>query len=255
MRWRFRKMLFTLPALLIIGMLPDQAAAGVSFDNWTLGFNSSDNHFDSGPTITTTAGTNSIGATFTNTVFNPGTPIAGSNSGCVGLCSNFYYTLALDFRIYSPHLYVVAGQDYAIQFDVSQNNFNSGADYHVQTPTVQFEYLSSNPALEGCGSCVITLVPNALGTFSLDFVPTISGSIAFGLAFQTGTNPNGAASSSVNSFTEQGSYSYSGFSINDLSAPTAAVPEPSTWGMLLLGFAGLGFIGYRRTRKMASRCW
>jgi PEP-CTERM motif len=28
------------------------------------------------------------------------------------------------------------------------------------------------------------------------------------------------------------------------------VPEPSTWAMLLLGFAGLGFVGYRRTRKV-----
>jgi PEP-CTERM motif len=27
-----------------------------------------------------------------------------------------------------------------------------------------------------------------------------------------------------------------------------AVPEPSTWAMMLLGFAGLGFVGYRQTR-------
>jgi PEP-CTERM motif len=29
----------------------------------------------------------------------------------------------------------------------------------------------------------------------------------------------------------------------------SVVPEPSTWAMLLLGFAGLGFAGYRRARK------
>jgi hypothetical protein len=28
-----------------------------------------------------------------------------------------------------------------------------------------------------------------------------------------------------------------------------AVPEPSTWAMLILGFAGISFIGYRRSRK------
>jgi hypothetical protein len=32
---------------------------------------------------------------------------------------------------------------------------------------------------------------------------------------------------------------------------TQAVPEPSTWAMLLLGFAGLGFMAYRRKSKLA----
>jgi hypothetical protein len=30
-----------------------------------------------------------------------------------------------------------------------------------------------------------------------------------------------------------------------------AVPEPSTWAMLIAGFAGIGFMGYRRRRKAA----
>jgi hypothetical protein len=33
---------------------------------------------------------------------------------------------------------------------------------------------------------------------------------------------------------------------------TATAPEPSTWAMMVLGFAGLGFAGYRRTRKAAA---
>jgi hypothetical protein len=31
----------------------------------------------------------------------------------------------------------------------------------------------------------------------------------------------------------------------------AGAPEPSTWAMMLIGFAGLGFTAYRRTRKAA----
>jgi hypothetical protein len=31
-----------------------------------------------------------------------------------------------------------------------------------------------------------------------------------------------------------------------------AVPEPSTWAMMLVGFAGLGFAGYRRARRAMS---
>jgi hypothetical protein len=33
---------------------------------------------------------------------------------------------------------------------------------------------------------------------------------------------------------------------------TATVPESSTWAMMLLGFAGLGFAGYRKSRKAAA---
>ena len=33
------------------------------------------------------------------------------------------------------------------------------------------------------------------------------------------------------------------------SAPSSSAPEPSTWAMILAGFAGLGAAGYRRSRK------
>ena len=36
--------------------------------------------------------------------------------------------------------------------------------------------------------------------------------------------------------------------VNPLSMQTA-VPEPSTWAMLLLGFAGVGFMAYRRRNR------
>ena len=33
--------------------------------------------------------------------------------------------------------------------------------------------------------------------------------------------------------------------------PTGSVPEPSTWAMMILGFAGIGFVAYRRKSKPA----
>ena len=33
---------------------------------------------------------------------------------------------------------------------------------------------------------------------------------------------------------------------------SSAVPEPSTWAMMLLGFAGLGYVGYRQRHKLAG---
>lgn len=40
--------------------------------------------------------------------------------------------------------------------------------------------------------------------------------------------------------------------IGVLSVPSVgSVPEPSTWAMMILGFAGIGFITYRQ-RKFAA---
>ncbi len=41
--------------------------------------------------------------------------------------------------------------------------------------------------------------------------------------------------------------------IDDITLNTinTAVPEPSTWAMMLLGFAGVGFMAYRRKSKPA----
>jgi hypothetical protein len=38
---------------------------------------------------------------------------------------------------------------------------------------------------------------------------------------------------------------------SSLTIAVAAVPEPSTWAMMLLGFAGIGFMAYRRKSKPA----
>jgi PEP-CTERM motif len=35
------------------------------------------------------------------------------------------------------------------------------------------------------------------------------------------------------------------------ASDVGAVPEPSTWAMMILGFAGVGFMAYRR-RKVAA---
>ncbi len=36
-----------------------------------------------------------------------------------------------------------------------------------------------------------------------------------------------------------------------ITSPSSAIPEPSTWAMVLLGFVGLGFAGCRRARSRA----
>jgi hypothetical protein len=37
-----------------------------------------------------------------------------------------------------------------------------------------------------------------------------------------------------------------------VESTVAAVPDPSTWAMMLLGFAGVSFMAYRRSRRDQS---
>ncbi len=41
-------------------------------------------------------------------------------------------------------------------------------------------------------------------------------------------------------------------SIWSAGAAAGEAPEPATWAMMLLGFAGLGFVGYSHRKKLAS---
>jgi PEP-CTERM motif len=43
-----------------------------------------------------------------------------------------------------------------------------------------------------------------------------------------------------------------GVNSGDGSISIMAVPEPSTWAMMLAGFAGLGFLGWRESRKTTA---
>ena len=57
---------------------------------------------------------------------------------------------------------------------------------------------------------------------------------------------------SDDNFCFDGSCGQGGYAVGQVELfGTPAVPEPSTWAMMLIGFAGLGFVGYR-TRKTVS---
>jgi hypothetical protein len=55
-----------------------------------------------------------------------------------------------------------------------------------------------------------------------------------------------AGNSSWNYFFDYGTAQFS-FTVST----SGVVPEPATWVMMAAGFAGLGFVGYRRSRKLA----
>jgi hypothetical protein len=54
----------------------------------------------------------------------------------------------------------------------------------------------------------------------------------------------GSTGSSTDLFTPTKDFALAGF-----QGFTPVIPEPSTWAMLLLGFAGVGLVGYRRSKR------
>lgn len=66
---------------------------------------------------------------------------------------------------------------------------------------------------------------------SISFVATAAGT--FGFSFGTASNDN------------------VGPLLDDVRLDVSAVPEPSTWAMMILGFFGVGFMAYRRRNQMS----
>jgi hypothetical protein len=62
-------------------------------------------------------------------------------------------------------------------------------------------------------------------------------------------NPPGATSSTANGINDFGDIVGFYTVANGNTLGFASVPEPSTWAMMIVGFAGLGFLGYRKALK------
>ena len=72
-----------------------------------------------------------------------------------------------------------------------------------------------------------------------------------GIRFDVGfASPNDQFNGYVDAFTIGIAGSNTTF---DFENTVSAVPEPSTWAMMILGFAGVGFMAYRRKDRLALR--
>jgi hypothetical protein len=157
---------------------------------------------------------------------------------------------------------------YKFTFQSSDAELTATGEFTVNAAD---EVTSVSGAISGLTNQVISSVtanpssPSASyspdGSFIFDNLYSPTG-MAFdnsGLLFTTAGNPGGywnlwASSPGAYSLYESaGSYNYPIQEIGTLSV--AGAPEPSTWAMLALGFAALGFVGQRhqRTGRLAPR--
>jgi hypothetical protein len=165
-----------------------------------------------------------------------------------------------------------------VVFDGNDSNFASS-----------FDPAGWNLNLDGInytsGSAFISLMvsdgqnfgPDDDHTISINGAPLVSGGIFQGDSLCCGTGPTGNGnlwdieSFDITSFLTPGVNNLNialgpgtipGDAIADIVAaidlpagaapPTPGVPEPSTWAMMLVGFAGLGFMGWRGARRTAA---
>jgi len=83
----------------------------------------------------------------------------------------------------------------------------------------------------------VDLMSEARDSKTLSIFTGIGAIVSFFDARETPRRPAGTLSGML-----------SGVVTYDYTPATPAVPEPSTWAMMLIGFAGLGYAGYRRAR-------
>ena len=110
---------------------------------------------------------------------------------------------------------------------------STSVSYTLNTPVTAFGFFAEPDPFE---ILAITLDLSDGGTVTQD-VNGLGGASFFGWV-----------GGGVTGFTVSSS---ADFAVGDFYS-SIAVPEPSTWAMMLLGFAGLGFAGYRQRRKLAG---
>jgi len=145
-------------------------------------------------------------------------------------------------------------------FDLSPGTYNlsSLGNFSVEFSLDPDLVFSTMDIVTPLDQVAVKITPFAPGVERLVFVPTccddgiytalqLRNAAQWGLLFAA--TPDGESS-----FFEPLGAEPEGFP--DYLALSPIVPEPSTWAMMLLGFAGLGFAGYRALRmsvKVAAR--
>jgi hypothetical protein len=152
--------------------------------------------------------------------------------------------------VYSFNINVSHGQSVnldpaaALGYIFSIGNGNSGLNFaSVKLPDLG---LSHPYGLYIWNGSSFVFAADLLANTLFDFGPTgVSMFEVLGIDASLGLDP-----SSATAFVTQVTFTGDGVFTGTMTAITA-VPEPSTWAMMILGFAGIGFIAYRRKSKPA----
>jgi hypothetical protein len=127
------------------------------------------------------------------------------------------------FYTISQTISTVAGANYTLTFDIGVDNDNGSFSAPVSL-------------LASAGGTSATFTDSSTDPGTGNFSP-------FSLNFTA------TGSSTLISFEGLTGDQYLGLDNVSVDGVTSAVPEPSTWAMMILGFCGLGFMAYRRKQN------
>lgn len=165
-----------------------------------------------------------------------------SGSGLDNLTQGTDITASVTSFTFPVNLTPFLSQDNA-GFPIAQNNSTGPVTVMIGTNgagqitswTISEGYFASYPAFPGESPTDFYGAYTVTTTNSGDSILLVNDQDA---GFAPGENPNGGPPIPYNTGT--GSF-----------GAVAAVPEPSTWAMMIVGFLGLGFMAYRRRNQTA----
>jgi hypothetical protein len=174
-----------------------------------------------------------------------------TTSGCFtnGSCSNYSLTPSTPGSI---------GSLGGLSFNGINPSVSDSTPHSINLGSMSLQNIfSDNPSANFFDLDVVFTAP---GNGSASFSAALQGEIVF---FQGGIDinfgPGETVTSSAGTFDLTvhdlilTSLNSSGEITGTITDYVAAVPEPSTWAMMILGFFGIGFLGYRRSHQQALR--
>jgi len=187
-----------------------------------------------------------------------------------------------------PSFPTQAAMDAAYPFGAYNFNVSSTSGPQTQTASVNYTqdaYTSGIPQLTAAsfnallglntGLSSLTLnfnafTPNALATSAFTFFTIFGSSQGCGFLSPSSTsctiNPQALTpgttytweldfSDRIETQTNFGYFTYTNFDVRTdgiFTTAASAVPEPATWALMMVGFAGMGFTAYRTSRRRAA---
>jgi PEP-CTERM motif len=206
--------------------------------------------------------------------------IAGAPAARAGLIGDGTNTVSAFFYINAPATPSGGGCDQSTEsFCEQQFNLSTGMAQFVLTIPAHFDQAAISGSTTDVGDTQIVITNQIPATFCSDGVSAGSACTdpftGFEFLFSSGVDITGVSVDSSSDFLPNGTPPHLGLQLlspTDIlvdvtgAAPAIGgklildvttggvtpVPEASTWALMLLGFAGLGFAGWRRTAAEAT---